>query len=156
TFYIVIDRNGETENVYFLNLVDEADLMALMESEEGETAVPTCSCTDKCVIGAINTNCEICHSNMSECVGKDPVVEPEPTEPTEEPDEDTSYEDMEREPYEASRSTETASEQSAPASASEQEQGSSAAQNESPAAASPAAPAPTRNAIIETDDEVLE
>ena len=67
-----------------------------------------------------------------------------------------AYEDMEREPYEASRSTETASEQSAPASASEQEQGSSAAQNESPAAASPAAPAPTRNAIIETDDEVLE
>ena len=75
---------------------------------------------------------------------------------TEEPDEDTSYEDMEREPYEASRSTETAPEQSAPASASEQEQGSSAAQNESPAAASPAAPAPTKNAIIETDDEVLE
>ncbi len=44
TFYIVIDRNGETENVYFLNLVDEADLMALMESEEGETEAPTCSC----------------------------------------------------------------------------------------------------------------
>jgi len=88
TFYIVIDRNGETENVYFLNLVDEADLMALMESEEGETAVPTCSCTDKCVIGAINTNCEICRTNMSECTGKEPVVEPEPTEPVDEPTEE--------------------------------------------------------------------
>lgn len=93
TFYIVIDRNGETENVYFLNLVDEADLMALMESEEGETTAPTCSCTDKCAIGAINTNCEICRTNMSECTGKEPVVEPEPeqpTEPAEEPDEKKS------------------------------------------------------------------
>ena len=87
TFYIVIDRNGETENVYFLNLVDEADLMALIEGEDG-AAAPICSCTDKCVVGDINTNCEICHSNMSECVGKEPVVEPEPTEPTEEPAEE--------------------------------------------------------------------
>ena len=37
-FYIIIDRSGDTENVYFLNLVDEADLFALMETEE-ETAI---------------------------------------------------------------------------------------------------------------------
>ncbi len=86
TFYLVIDRNGDTENVYFMNLVDEADLMALMEDENGETAAPACSCADKCVVGAINTSCEVCRSNMSECTGKEDVSEPEPTEPTEEPE----------------------------------------------------------------------
>ena len=92
TFYIVIDRNGETENVYFLNLVDEADLMALMEGEETEPIIPTCSCTDKCVVGSINTNCEICYSNLSECTGKEAVVEPEPTEPVEdEPAEEKGF-----------------------------------------------------------------
>ena len=69
-----------------MNLIDEADLMALIESDD--TTAPVCSCKDKCAVGAINTNCEICRSNMSECVGKEPVVEPEPTEPVEEPAEE--------------------------------------------------------------------
>lgn len=92
TFYIVIDRNGETENVYFLNLVDEADLMALMEGEETEPIIPTCVCEDKCVVGSINTSCEVCCTNMSECAGKEPVADPEPTEPVEdEPTEDKGF-----------------------------------------------------------------
>jgi flagellar basal body-associated protein FliL len=37
-FYIVIDRAGDRENVHFLNLVDEADLLAIIE-ENGGTAV---------------------------------------------------------------------------------------------------------------------
>ena len=37
-FYIIIDRAGDTENVYFLNLVDEADLMRLLEELEEEPA----------------------------------------------------------------------------------------------------------------------
>ncbi|MGL5273614.1 MAG: DUF4366 domain-containing protein [Phocaeicola sp.] len=37
-FYLVIDRDGEKENVYFLNLVDEADLLALIEEPPVETA----------------------------------------------------------------------------------------------------------------------
>ena len=95
-FYLVIDRNGDQENVYFMNLVDEADLMALIEANEDGTQAPVCSCTDKCTVGAIKTDCEICRTNMSECVGKEPVVEPEPTEPVE--DEPTEDEPTEEEP----------------------------------------------------------
>ena len=41
-FYLVIDRQREQENVYFLNTVTEKDLMALAEqSEEPEEVAPT-------------------------------------------------------------------------------------------------------------------
>ena len=33
-FYLVIDRAGDKENVYFLNLVDESDLLALVEETD--------------------------------------------------------------------------------------------------------------------------
>ena len=87
-FYLVIDRNGDQENVYFMNLVDEADLMALIETNEVGTQASVCSCTDKCAVGAIKTDCEVCRTNMSECAGKEPVTEPDPTEPAEEPAEE--------------------------------------------------------------------
>ena len=37
-FFIIIDRAAETENVYFLNKVDEADLLAILEESGYEIA----------------------------------------------------------------------------------------------------------------------
>lgn len=85
-FYIVIDydkpvdEEGEQYETYFFSVVDEADLLAAAEAAGVEQAV--CSCSEKCAVGAVNTECAVCSVNMNKCAGVEP--EPEPTE-TEEP-----------------------------------------------------------------------
>lgn len=76
-FYLVIDRAGKEDNVYLLNMVDEADLMALMEDAPTEPKV--CSCKDKCEVGTVNGDCPVCSADKAKCTGK----APEATEPAE-------------------------------------------------------------------------
>lgn len=94
TFYIVIDydkpvdEDGEQYQTYFLNTVDEADLLAAAEAAGAELA--SCSCSDKCAAGAVNTDCAVCAVNMTECAGVEPEPEPEPVaEPDAEPEPET-------------------------------------------------------------------
>ena len=90
-FYILIDRANEDKEtaVHFLNQVDEADLMALMEDGETTQEAPAvCNCTEKCVAGAVNTACPVCAVNMAGCTGQEPEPTPDPeaeAEPETEP-----------------------------------------------------------------------
>lgn len=87
-FYLVIDNQRDSENVYFLNAVTEDDLAALAEKgeksgAESESAVPeitVCTCTDKCEAGMVNISCPVCKNDLSACTGRKQAT-PETAEP---------------------------------------------------------------------------
>ena len=110
-FYLVIDYDSpvneeeEQYQTYFLNLVDAADLDALVGEEEAEPeeqAPPLCSCRDRCQVGKIDTTCPVCTADLTACLGEEPEElkpelesEPEPevqqpVEEAEEPKDDSS------------------------------------------------------------------
>lgn len=65
-FYIVIDRSRDSDNVYFLNQVDDVDLFSLLE----EDSAASCSCKEKCAVGAVNSDCLVCRMDVKSCKGK--------------------------------------------------------------------------------------
>lgn len=86
-FYLIVDRQREEENVYFLNAVTETDLLSLAQADERPELIlepeeePTCSCTQKCEAGDVNTLCPVCKENRKACVGEVPEeLEPEQKE----------------------------------------------------------------------------
>lgn len=92
-FYLIIDGKRDSNNVYFLNGVTEADLMALAEKSDGSVSVipaaDVCTCTDKCEAGKVNTNCTVCKNDLNSCTGKEKPAETEaPAEP-EQPEKET-------------------------------------------------------------------
>ena len=97
-FYIIIDYdspvNAEEEQyqAYFLNMVDDADLLALLD-EETAAEMTTCTCKDKCVLGKVNADCPVCKNDLTGCKG----VEPEPPKVEEPPAEETPSEQPKQE-----------------------------------------------------------
>lgn len=91
-FYLIIDNQRDTENVYFLNAVTEADLMALAVKEDDAPQTdaipdpePACICTEQCAAGEVNTDCPVCTLTRKDCTGKAPVTDTE-TEPDKKPE----------------------------------------------------------------------
>lgn len=86
-FYLIVDRQREEENVYFLNAVTETDLLSLAQADDQPELIlepeeePTCNCTQKCEAGDVNTLCPVCKENRKACVGEVPEEpKPEPKE----------------------------------------------------------------------------
>ena len=75
-YYIIIDRAGISQNVYFLRLVGESDLPADSQKTPILPGEPTCTCKERCTVGHIDTSCPVCVADSAKCACKEEIVTP--------------------------------------------------------------------------------
>ena len=92
-FYLVIDRQRDSDNVYFLNAVTENDLADLAEKSKegsgGESAMPVvevCSCVKQCETGKVDTACPVCKNDLKSCAGEPEETKDEQEKEPEKPE----------------------------------------------------------------------
>ncbi|WP_287714135.1 DUF4366 domain-containing protein [Blautia sp.] len=92
-FYLVIDRQRDSDNVYFLNAVTENDLADLAEKSKegngGESAMPVvevCSCVKQCEAGKVDTACSVCKNDLKACTGEPEETKDEKEKEPEKPE----------------------------------------------------------------------
>lgn len=79
TFYLVIDKQRDSKNVYLLDTVKKSDLLSMAEKDAeqpSQSAIPepepVCDCKEKCVAGEVDTDCPVCTLSLKDCTGKEP------------------------------------------------------------------------------------
>lgn len=94
TFYLIIDKQWDSENVYFLDTVKNSDLLSLAEPDTPQAQQPAvsepgaaapleavCTCGEQCVPGAVDAGCPVCVLDLKNCTGTAPAADPEPDTP---------------------------------------------------------------------------
>lgn len=92
-FYIIIDRTGDAENVYFLNQVNLADLRSLANNETQTIPDFGCTCTSVCMVGHIDMSCPVCSTDMTACAAVDPDADDHPSSTSTKPADTTEKTD---------------------------------------------------------------
>ena len=73
-YYIIIDRAGISQNVYFLRLVGENDLPADSQKTPILPGEPTCTCKERCTVGHIDASCPVCVADSAKCACKEEIA----------------------------------------------------------------------------------
>ncbi len=86
-FFLIIDKQREAENVYFLDSVTEKDLLSLTGENAAETEelekpeAEPCRCTVLCEVGEVDTACPVCLLDRKQCKGETRAADAESPKP---------------------------------------------------------------------------